>query len=549
MAKLTRTQTALLLALSSFVVDGDTVGAHYKLVQVAEFPPSTHILYSHERIDLDDDGRSEIILKRAGVAEFAFFEWNPETSSWPNVNEIDLSGDPNTAVVPYSTSDADQDGLSEVLVHGRTQGVYYTRVYESLGPGTFPSNLVWDFNDAPGWEVGLFSGDMDHDGVNEIITAGQGEGGDERILVFESNGTDNGFVEVDQLVFAEMHTSHFMTPSHDLDADGWEEILFAGLVGTTSMVYVVESIENDRYAIRWAGELVHNGTLVNAQELLAADDLDGDGFGEIVVGGLRAVSQIGESWQFVLQLFEAAGDDDYVLRQSFAYPLDLKDHSGLNVADLDGDGRREIILAVGPLVRILERSGEDTWELADTIDTGDDTYTIGAGDYDLDGLEEIVLQSAMPPPSMTRMYEIHPALAADADADGRVDAIDNCPALANPEQADADADEVGDVCDNCPDGFNPEQGPAVLAPPLLAEDEQQFTWGFAADVVWVRGPLAGVGSYTVDFVETEIGQSGFRDLDVPEAGAGFSYLVRPACAVGSWQTTPGAEPARDAALP
>jgi len=39
----------------------------------------------------------------------------------------------------------------------------------------------------------------------------------------------------------------------------------------------------------------------------------------------------------------------------------------------------------------------------------------------------------------------------DSDGDGIDDFIDNCPALANPDQADRDRDGVGDACDSCPD--------------------------------------------------------------------------------------------------
>jgi cysteine-rich repeat protein len=37
----------------------------------------------------------------------------------------------------------------------------------------------------------------------------------------------------------------------------------------------------------------------------------------------------------------------------------------------------------------------------------------------------------------------------DADADGTADALDDCPAVANADQANSDADLAGDACDNC----------------------------------------------------------------------------------------------------
>jgi predicted CXXCH cytochrome family protein len=48
----------------------------------------------------------------------------------------------------------------------------------------------------------------------------------------------------------------------------------------------------------------------------------------------------------------------------------------------------------------------------------------------------------------------------DADGDGILDAVDNCPERYNPDQADADDDGIGDVCDNCDTLMNPDQADA-----------------------------------------------------------------------------------------
>ena len=48
-------------------------------------------------------------------------------------------------------------------------------------------------------------------------------------------------------------------------------------------------------------------------------------------------------------------------------------------------------------------------------------------------------------------------LVGDSDGDGLIDSQDNCPTVANPDQADNDQDGVGDVCDNCVYRNNPFQ--------------------------------------------------------------------------------------------
>jgi hypothetical protein len=55
------------------------------------------------------------------------------------------------------------------------------------------------------------------------------------------------------------------------------------------------------------------------------------------------------------------------------------------------------------------------------------------------------------------MVPVRFEVLADADRDGVPDAADNCPTVANADQADADHDARGDACDNCPGVPNADQ--------------------------------------------------------------------------------------------
>lgn len=50
------------------------------------------------------------------------------------------------------------------------------------------------------------------------------------------------------------------------------------------------------------------------------------------------------------------------------------------------------------------------------------------------------------------LFAATPAWASDADGDGVADDLDNCIALANPDQTDTDLDYSGDACDADDDG-------------------------------------------------------------------------------------------------
>ena len=76
------------------------------------------------------------------------------------------------------------------------------------------------------------------------------------------------------------------------------------------------------------------------------------------------------------------------------------------------------------------------------------------------------------------------AASVDQDGDGIADDTDNCPAIANADQADADGDGFGDVCDACPlDPNNDADGDGICGDvdncPAVANSDQLDTDGDA----------------------------------------------------------------------
>jgi hypothetical protein len=252
-------------------------------------------------------------------------------------------------------------------------------------------------------------------------------------------------------------------------------------------------------------------------------------------------------------VFEAVANDDYQVVATLIRSNTVEAYSSANLADVDGDGKREIAFGTAWSVTLYVNSGDNAWaHPVWSVDWWNDgagpIEYIGAGDHDADGKDEIIFRE-QGWYGVTGIWEIAPEHAADMDADGKVDVIDNCPVAANPGQEDADADTVGDVCDNCVHAPNATQGAAPLGQTLLASDKATFSWGMPVEVVWVAGELSLVSSYAFDRFGTLPPGTTLVDATAPGGGSGFYYLIKPDCPVGSWQSTLGAEPGRDALLP
>lgn len=483
---------------------------------VASTSEFVRLITSPLGFDIDNDGHREFVFRLESQQKRIEIYGSTGGDVIQLVHAWELPGESAQWVIPTrGIGDSDNDGLSELVLWTSALNVRLLRVYESPTPGTFPSTEpVFEFSN---WTTNWFAGgniaDTDGDGRKEIIFGGFDWVSLEDSLVIYENTGDNSYAQTYRLgTIAEPRN---LTVVDDLDGDGKPEIVYVA-----GGMRALESTGDDTYEMIWVQPLVYNGNPVNAEILIDAGDLDGDGLKEILVGGLRT----NPPFQYVFFLFESAGDNSIRLAHTFTGPMDSGDWSQGAVADVDGDGKREIILGIAPSVWIYKNVGDDAWELVWTGTTlWSNSTRLGAGDHDGDGKAEVIFRETS---TSGTIFEIDPAYAVDQDADGTVDGIDTCPQIANPEQ-----------------------NTAVFDRTVVATSTAKFGWDPAADVLWVRGDLGGVGGYAVDSGGALANADTLTDGTLPGAGTGFYYLLRPDCAVGSWQTAAGSEPGRDAVLP
>ncbi len=91
------------------------------------------------------------------------------------------------------------------------------------------------------------------------------------------------------------------------------------------------------------------------------------------------------------------------------------------------------------------------WQLLRAVDITSEGTIAGTGWLDGRAMPYVMELKTEPAAVNLPAGSAQPGCAADADEDGLPDSRDNCPAVANAEQADADADGAGDVCDDIAD--------------------------------------------------------------------------------------------------
>ena len=220
-------------------------------------------------------------------------------------------------------------------------GAPIVRRFLAAGVGPFGTPRTEFLAFASGFTGGVRVADADitGDGVVDVV-AGTGPGVEPRILVFD--GATGGVVR--DLILGFSGTGGVYVAAGDVDGDGWPDII-AGDGGGSAVVRVVSGVSGaPLWSLSIADPAFSGGVRV------AAGDVDGDGYADIIVGS-------GPGGGSTVRIFSGATHAE--LRTFAPYGGFV---GGVFVAagDVNGDGYADVITGAdaggGPHVRVFDGS-------------------------------------------------------------------------------------------------------------------------------------------------------------------------------------------------
>jgi hypothetical protein len=182
---------------------------------------------------------------------------------------------------------------------------------------------------------------------------------------------------------------------HDLGSDGIDEIVAGSGFGVPPLVKVLRADGSEILSFAPFDKEMLQGVNV------AMGDLDGDGKAEIVAAA-------GPGANAHVRVFDSMAKEKIFPGGFFPFGKDFRGGSNVAVADLDGDGKAEIVASAGPTggphVKIFRGDGVvagDFFAFDNDTSVG---LNIAAGDLDGDGKAEIVAALATGAPGYVRVF-------------------------------------------------------------------------------------------------------------------------------------------------
>ncbi|HTB82843.1 MAG TPA: FG-GAP-like repeat-containing protein, partial [Candidatus Sulfotelmatobacter sp.] len=284
--------------------------------------------------DLDRDGRLDIVVACNGLNKVAVFQ-NLSSPGSLTTNSFGAEVDYADAGYPYSVAvvDVDGDGKPDIITANNTSNT--VSILQNLSPGgllttnSFATPVNFATASAPDW---VAVADFDGDGKPDIVTANHDSTYMVSVLRNTSVVGTCSFAPAANL--PELSGNGESVAVGDLDGDGKADIVVGSYGGQSISVYQNTSTVGSLTTNSFASAVVFGaGASVHA---VAVADLDGDGKPDLALvsaGGLSLFKNTSTPGSF----------SNSSLGTRIDYPAG-SNPAGLAMADLDGDGRPDILV-------------------------------------------------------------------------------------------------------------------------------------------------------------------------------------------------------------
>ncbi|MBV6512637.1 MAG: hypothetical protein FMNOHCHN_02146 [Ignavibacteriaceae bacterium] len=293
----------------------------------------------------------------------------------------------DTIVRPKALYDIDNDGNIELYIQTFPSGLYGF-VMKGSGDTALPiyENMLNDM----GYQMNDPTfGDFNLDGNTDLVYYSLASPG--RNFIKTVNGQRNGFDSVYEFMQIDEYAAGFS--ADDIDGDGYADIVLGNLRGSIQVLEYSPALGT--YTNSWTGTVGHSNPYIHA----ASNDIDGNGKKEFWVGGDAFRDGVGIT-RFTA--FEATGDNQFAPVARIEIP-GIFSFSAYNMLakDITGDGVDELIICLDGVFFILTFRGSPNShnyaiyyvKFNDRVPEGVSSEYYGGTMYDIDGdgIREIII--------------------------------------------------------------------------------------------------------------------------------------------------------------
>jgi hypothetical protein len=338
--------------------------------------------------DLDRNGKKEVYGASkstfGATIQSGIFEYQSD-STLKLVHQV-----PDSVRTGLAYADVDGDGLYDVVWMIVSYSINNLILLTQQDAHSLPTKFksFFDTVNTSGQPRRVTFYDINSDGRTEMIYYVDGGGG-----IFPPSNQ----IAVYNKAREKFEVVYYNRPNHysagfvfgDFDQDGKQNIANGGIEGE---LFIYEHVAGNDYSVKLADTVPTK----NAYLSCMTHDLDGNGKPELWMGGDFFSNGIGITR---LVAYEAVGDDKYERK----YQIDINGvfsfFAGMMVAaDLDNDGKEEIVVCVDQHVLVFKNTGGNNYALwymkrNDLAAAGENSvyYEVTVSDIDSDGTPEIII--------------------------------------------------------------------------------------------------------------------------------------------------------------